>query len=110
MPQFKHIVLLRFNPKTAREDIAEIFETLDDLPEKVPGLLDVSSGVYDSPEGLHKGFTHGVVMTFADAESRDVYLHHPEHERINQLMLEQLAGGLADLISFDFEASDRFRY
>src|SRR5262245_39251871 len=36
MPQYKHIVLLRFSPQTSREAIAEIFEALDDLAEKIP--------------------------------------------------------------------------
>jgi hypothetical protein len=110
MPQFKHVVLLRLKPQTTHEDIAEVFEALDDLQEKLPGIIDISSGPYESPEGLHKGFTHAFIVTFADGESRDAYLEHADHERVKQMIIQHLAGGLADLIAFDFKVCDRFRY
>ncbi|MGQ0633515.1 MAG: Dabb family protein [Planctomycetaceae bacterium] len=110
MPQVKHLVLLRFSPQTTREAIAGIFEALDELQERIPGIVEIASGVYSSPEGLNKGFTHGFVVTFADAASRDVYLDHPSHNVVKQLIVAELAGGLADVISFDFEVCDRFRY
>lgn len=109
MSQFKHIVLLRFAPHTPREEIATIFEALDEL-EKMPGVVEISGGPYESDEGLHKGFTHAFVVTFADVESRDGYFQSPEHEHVKQLILNQLPGGLADLIAFDFAVNDRFRY
>ena len=110
MSQFKHIVLLRFKPQTPREAIAEIFEALDELQEQIPGIVEICSGPYESPEGLHKGFTHAFVVTFTDVESRDVYLEHPAHENVKKLILNELAGGLADVIAFDFKVCDRFRY
>ena len=110
MPQFKHIVLLRFKPQTEREAIAEIFESLDELQEHIPGIVEICSGPYESPEGLHKGFTHAFIVTFADGESRDAYLDHPAHEKVKQLIVKELAGGLADVIAFDFKVCDRFRY
>jgi Stress responsive A/B Barrel Domain len=110
MPQVKHIVLVRFKPQTTREEIAEIFESLDDLQAKIPGIVDICSGPYESPEGLHKGFTHAFIVTFADAECRDRYLEHPDHEVVKQLIVRQLGGGLADVVAFDFKVCDRFRY
>jgi len=110
MSQFKHIVLVKLKPQTTREDIAEMFEALDDLQEKLPGIVEVASGPYESPEGLHKGFTHAVVVTFEDEASRDACLAHPDYEKFRQLVLKELAGGLADLIAFDFKVCDRFRY
>jgi Stress responsive A/B Barrel Domain len=110
MPQYKHIVLLRFGPTTSRDDIASIFEALDELKHKIPGIIDIASGPYDSPEGLHKGFTHAFIVTFAEAAFRDAYLEHPDHEVVKQMIVKQLAGGLADVITFDFKDCDRFRY
>ena len=110
MPQYKHIVLVRFKPQTTREEIAEIFEALDELQEKIPGIVDICSGPYESPEGLHKGFTHAFIVTFAEAEARDAYLQNPDHEVVKQMIVKQLAGGLADVIAFDFKVCDRFRY
>lgn len=110
MSQYKHIVLLKFSPQTSREEIAEIFESLDELQHKIPGIVDICSGPYDSPEGLHKGFTHAFIVTFAEVEVRDAYLENADHEVVKQLIVKQLAGGLADVIAFDFKVCDRFRY
>ena len=110
MPQYKHIVLLRFKPQAPRESIAEIFESLDEMQELVRGIVDICAGPYESCEGLHKGFTHAFVGTFADVESRDAYLEHPAHEKVKKMIVNELAGGLADVIAFDFKVCDRFRY
>ena len=110
MPQFKHIALLRFKPQTPPETIAEIFESLDELQEQIPGIVEICSGPYESPEGLHKGFTHAFVVTFADGPSRDAYLEHPAQEHVKKLIVNELPGGLADMIAFDFKVCDRFRY
>jgi hypothetical protein len=110
MPQYKHIVLLKFPPQTSRETIAEIFDAVDDLQEKIPGILDICAGAYDSPEGLHQGFTHAFIVTFADGEFRDAYLEHLAHEPVKQLIVEAMAGNLAKIVAFDFKVDDRFRY
>jgi hypothetical protein len=110
MSQCKHIVLLRFSPQTPREDIAEIFEAVDDLQDKIPGIVDICAGPYESPEGLHKGFTHAFIVTFADVESRDAYLEHPAHEPVKQMIVQAVSGNLDDVLAFDFKMDDRFRY
>jgi hypothetical protein len=110
MPQCKHIVLLRFPPQTAQDTIAEIFEAVDDLQEKIPGILDICAGPYESPEGLHQGYTHAFIVTFADVESRDAYLEHPAHEPVKQMIVRALSGNLENVLAFDFKMDDRFRY
>lgn len=110
MAQFKQIVLLRFHPSTDRDDLADIFEAYDELPLRVPGVVDVSAGPYFSPEGLNKGFTHAVVLTFDDELARDAYLASAAGEAIREKVLAKLSGGLADLISFDFKVCNRFLY
>lgn len=102
MPQVKHVVLLRFRSEVSPETKDEIFAALAGLQDKIPGLLDFSGGPYSSPEGFNKGFTHGFVMTFADEASRDVYLPHPEHEKIKSIVLPALEGGTDGVVSFDW--------
>jgi len=103
MPKVKHVVLLRFKKETTPQKAAEIFEALAGLKDKIPGLLDFSGGPYSSPEGLNKGFTHGFVMTFTDPASRDVYLGHPEHEKVKKVVFDELDGGLDGVVAFDWE-------
>lgn len=103
MAQIKHAVLLKFKSSTSPEKLDEILAALAGLRGKIPGLLDFSGGPYSSPEGLNKGFTHGFVMTFTDAASRDVYLPHPEHEKVKNIIFPELDGGLDGVIAFDWE-------
>jgi len=103
MPQIKHMVLLRFRASTSQQKIKQIFAALASLRQKMPGLLDFSGGPYSSGEGLNKGFTHGFVMTFTDAASRDAYLPHPEHEKVKQLIFPELDGGLDGVVAFDWQ-------
>jgi hypothetical protein len=102
MPRVKHVVLLRFNREMPPEAMTQLLAALDDLRHKVPGLLDVSTGVNSSPEGLAKGFTHGFVMTFADEASRDTYLPHPAHEVVKAQLLRWIDGGADGVIVMDW--------
>lgn len=103
MPQIKHVVLMRFKPSTSGQKVREIFTALAGLRRVIPGLLDFSGGPYSSTEGLQQGFTHGFVMTFADAASRDAYIPHPEHEKVKNMLVPELDGGLKGVIAFDWE-------
>ena len=110
MAQMRHMVLLKFKPTTPREEIGDIFEAIDELQEKIPGIEEIVSGVLQSPEDLSRGFTHGFVMTFADYECLVHYKDHPEHVKVAERIIANLEGGLDGVIVFDFEESDRFRY
>jgi hypothetical protein len=87
MPKVKHIALFKFKEATPQEDIDRLFDQLLDVTETVPGIEDYVSGQNSSPEGLSQGYTHAFIMTFHDAEARDTYLTHPDHERIKSMIL-----------------------
>jgi hypothetical protein len=99
MSKVKHIVLLKFKEGITQEQIDTLFAEILDLTENVPGVEDYVAGTNNSPEGLNKGFTHGFVMTFTDAQTRDAYLNHADHQRVKAQILEMMDDGLA----FDFE-------
>lgn len=91
MSTVKHIALVQFKPGTTDAVIAQCFEAIGKLRGTIPGILDYSWGPNNSPEGLTQGLTHGFVMTFQDAASRDIYLPHPEHEKAKELVLPHVA-------------------
>ena len=80
MSKVKHIALIKFNDGTAQEQIDQIFSDLLDISESIPGVEDYVSGPNNSPEPLAQGYTHAMIMTFTDADARDAYLTHAEHE------------------------------
>ncbi len=99
MPKVKHIALLKFKPETTEEQIQSLFDSIMDLSEIVPGVEDYVAGANNSPEGLNQDLTHGFIMTFQDAQARDTYLPHPEHEKLKQLLLPHAE----KVVVFDFE-------
>ncbi len=99
-----HLVLLKLRRDVTAERVARIFVAIGSMKAHCPGLLSYHHGPYSSPEGLHKGFTHGFSMTFDTAKTRDEYLVHPEHEKVKALVLEALDGGLNGVVAFDFES------
>jgi hypothetical protein len=98
MTTIYHLVLLKFAPQKL-DRVAPLFADLESLRKKIPGFLTITGGPYASPEGANQGYTHGIVMTFVDAATRDHYLTHPDHEKLKQAFLPDLEG----VIAFDFE-------
>ena len=98
MKKMYHLVLVKF-AEAKMHRAAELLVALNDLRRQMPGFLSCQGGPYASPEGLNQGYTHGYVMQFADAATRDRYLVHAEHEKIKQSFLPDLEG----VVAFDFE-------
>ena len=98
MKKIYHLVLVKF-PAHKAHRMADLAANLDVLHRALPGFLSCTGGPYSSPEGLNQGYTHGFVMTFADAAARDHYLTHPDHDKLKQAFLPDLEGAVA----FDFE-------
>ena len=99
-----HMVLLKIRPDAPAKKVAEAFAAVGALQQRIPGITSYSWGPYSSPEGFNKGFTHGFCMTFRDAQARDGYLPHPEHEKVKAQLLGLLAGGLDGAVAFDYAA------
>ncbi len=100
-----HNVIIEIKESATQIEIDAFFHGLVDLKENnlIPGILSVTYGPYDSPEGLNKGFNYGFSMVFENSEARDNYLPHPEHERVKQLILPLLKDGLNSVIAFDWK-------
>jgi hypothetical protein len=94
----RHYGVFQFKPEITPEQIDECFREMMGMVGQIPGLLSMEHGPYQSSEGLNDGYTHGFLMTFDNAQSRDAYLPHPEHERVRQIV----APRLERLVVFDF--------
>ncbi len=98
----QHIVLFKFKPGVTAEQIDQVFTDLAALKDLIPGILSYSAGINSSPENINRDYTHGFIMTFATAADRDVYLPHPEHEKVKAKLSQILADDEGALV-FDFE-------
>lgn len=96
----RHILLIKFTDQASAEKIDEVRSLFEAAPEQVEGVEAVEWGVNDSPEGLNQGYTHSVMMTFADEQGRQNYLPHPAHEALKAVFVPLLE----DIIVFDYPA------
>src|SRR2546429_7025213 len=94
----KHVALVRFKQATPDGAKADFFIGVGNLCEAVPGILDYSWGENNSPEGLSQGHTHGFVMTFQDARTRDGYLAHPPHSKVVEKVLPHVNSAVLALL------------
>jgi len=99
----RHFGIFKFNPDVTQSKIDTCFEALQSMVGKIPGLLNMEHGPYQSDEGFNEGFTHGFIMTFDSPESRDAYLPHPIHESVKDIVVPNLE----QFIVFDFEVREK---
>ena len=94
----RHFGVFQFKTEISDEKIKACFDALESMIGKIPGLIDIEHGPYQSDEGLNEDFTHGFIMTFDSPESRDAYLPHPIHEAVKEIIVPCLER----VVVFDF--------
>lgn len=97
----RHFGVFQFKEGVSEQTISHCFRVMKDMVGKIPGLLDMEYGPYDSSEGLNEGFTHGFIMTFDSPASRDAYLPHPVHEAVKEIVVPKLE----KVVVFDFNVA-----
>lgn len=95
----RHFGVFQFKEGVDEAGISRCFAEMVGMVGKIPGLLAMEHGPYESGEGMNDGFTHGFIMSFDSAASRDAYLPHPEHERVKEIVVPCLER----VVVFDFE-------
>jgi hypothetical protein len=95
----RHLVLFTFRPDLGNAQLNELLVEFAALKQKTGVVLSFEAGTNNSPEGLAQGYSHGFVLTFADAAGREIYLHHPAHVAFVERVKPQLTQALV----FDFE-------
>ncbi len=84
--QVRHVVAFKYKESSTKESIEKVNRAFADLKNKIPGIVSFEYGINDSPENRHQGFTHIYLLTFENAQARDTYLPHPEHEKFGALL------------------------
>ncbi len=110
LPQVKHCVLMKFDPATDPAIKAGIFQRLQDLRQDLSfQILEMVSGSSSpspsGPQGLDRGYTDGLVVTFPGLAQRDIYSNDPRHQAIVHDIVLHLVGGIDGLLRFDFMTS-----
>ena len=94
----RHILFITLTDDTSPAQIDAVRLAFLRIPHQVEGVTRVEWGVNDSPEGKNSGYTHCVLMTFADEAARQRYLPHPAHDALKTLFRPVLQ----DIVVLDF--------
>ncbi len=97
----RHIVLIRFDPAVSEPTIDGLFDELQEIEGKVPGLLSITSGRSESPEQMERGYMHGFVVDFDDWDGLQRYQVHPDHQRLGARLVANAEGGKDGILCFD---------
>lgn len=100
----RHVVLFKLRKGLTEKVADKIFVALKALQNQMSGILAVTAGHDQSPEGLQRGNTHGFTVDFADAAARDAYLPHPAHQKVGAMIVAAAEGGLEGITVLDWEA------
>lgn len=94
----EHIVLFRWKTEATAEQVAAGMEGLRGLRGSIPGITALACGVDFS--GRAQGYTHALVIRFADRPSFDAYGPHPAHRAVIETHLRPI---MESVIDFDFK-------
>lgn len=94
----EHIVLFKWIEDAAPEAIVAAMNALSELPDKIPGIVDLSCG--ENFSNRSQGYQSGLVVRFTDRAALDAYGPHPDHQHVVQTFINPIR---ADIIAVDYE-------
>ncbi len=100
----RHIVLARLRADLPPGERDALLTAIRGMGSQIPGIMAISAGPDNSPEGLARGYTHGFIVDFVDAAARDAYLPHPHHATVARTLVAATQGGVEGILVLDFEA------
>jgi hypothetical protein len=104
----RHCVFIHFKPTISPAYKAELFNEINALKPRLPGMLAVHIGVNVSPEtGMDKGFSDGFMVDFDDSFARDAYLEDAGHKETGARLVAAAQGGIQGILVYDLETEDR---
>ena len=76
----EHMVLFKVKSDASATDAEQMLKELRGLAKRIPAVLELTCGTNLSSR--NQGFTHGLFVRFRSREDLDVYINHPEHQRV----------------------------
>ncbi len=94
-----HVVMMKFKAGVSDEEVTDLEESFDALPEKITEIQSYEFG--KDVVGSERSYDFALVSVFANLETLRQYQDHPAH-----LVVAQKLGKMcAEILAVDFEAS-----
>ncbi|WP_425090663.1 Dabb family protein [Tropicimonas sp. S265A] len=99
----RHIVLTKFKPGTSEDRIAEIYDGLSAVADRLEGAHGFTGGRSRSPEQIERGYMHGFTLDFDDWDALARYASDPAHQALGAQLVENAVGGIDGILVLDIE-------
>ena len=87
------------NQNLGLEEIAAIYDELDEISAKLPGRLSYTWGTNVSKERRPQGHTHCLVTDFVDEAARDLFINAPDQKALSlNKVLPNMVDGLRSVV------------
>jgi hypothetical protein len=93
----EHIVCMRLQHSMADDELRAIYRECEAKFDEIPGVLTASMGAnwHSDPAG----FTHALVIRLRDRAAVEVFMAHPAHAAVGQVLLRHFS----DFLVLDYE-------
>lgn len=102
----RHILLVPLAGDAVATQLQDAFARIGQVAARLPGVLSCSYGPSNSPEQMERGYTHGLVIDFADAAALHGYAIDPQHRAAGALIAGAATGGVDGLLVVDLQIGD----
>lgn len=96
-----HAALYRWKDGVSAEEISALLAEVESLRGSIPEIVEITVG--ENGSGVAAGYSHGVVVLFADQAALTRYREHPAHRRLADHMRE----ALDSVIGLDLDPGER---
>ena len=91
-----HMVWVKFKPNLTQAEIDKHLSDLQNLKQKIPGIIDFSLG--ENFTDRAQGFTHGISVILSDKEALQNYAIHTDHVVVAKALIND-----AEVMALDYE-------
>jgi len=100
---YRHVVLYGWKSNLTNDEIAKVYQELDEISAKLPGRMEYTWGTNISKQGMAQGYTHCLVVDFIDEEARDLFINDPIRQALSvNKVIPNMIDGMNSVVSFDF--------
>jgi hypothetical protein len=99
----RHVLLVKADGAEASAQLDRAFAQIARVGDRLPGVLSCAYGPSNSPEQIERGYTHGLVVDFVDAQALREYANDAEHVAAGAWIRGAAVGGRDGLLVVDLE-------
>jgi hypothetical protein len=103
----EHCVFVRFKASVSQEQRLALVQAFQGLVGSIDGLLSLIAGSNTPFESKGRGFDHGFIARFADAQALKVYQQDSRHQEMGAALVAAADGGESGILVFDLVHESR---